>query len=330
MGNEKEIQECLARVNTFRTVHGVDELTLDKELCKKASEWATKLAEKDGLEHSPRDFRENEGENLSGFTGNQPILSSIDRWYAEEKDYDYKVAKFAGNIGHFTQIVWKDTKKFGIGWAKSSTGWNYVVARFSPPGNVIMTPPGEEECFRKNVPRPDRTLQRTFQTMKITREVTEPKKFEPLTNKVRKEFVEKANEIRREHKVNPLSEDKDLTKTAQKWADKMANNDKADNGPEEDQGECLYSYSGPNFLLNGALTAWYAGSQKFNFKKPGWQQGCGNFTQLVWADSNAVGVGAAVSKTGKVYVCARFTPPGNLIITPPGEEATFKKNVFPN
>lgn len=88
--------ECLARVNTFRTVHGVDELTLDKELCKKASEWAAKLAEKDGLEHSPRDFRENEGENLSGFTGNQPILSSIDRWYAEEKDYDYKVAKFAG------------------------------------------------------------------------------------------------------------------------------------------------------------------------------------------------------------------------------------------
>ena len=64
------------------------------------SGWAPRgsLAEKDGLEHSPRDYRENEGENLSGFTGNQPIISSIDRWYAEEKDYDYKTAKFAGRF----------------------------------------------------------------------------------------------------------------------------------------------------------------------------------------------------------------------------------------
>jgi len=330
MGKDKEIKECLERVNVFRTVHGTEELTLDKKLCEKAQDWAKTLAKKDGLEHSPRDYRENEGENLSGHTGDQSIITSIDRWYAEEKDYDYKANKFAGNIGHFTQLIWKDTKKFGIGWAKSSTGWTYVVARFSPPGNVIITPPGEEECFRRNVPRPDRTLQLTFQTMRITKEVTEPKKFEPLTNKDRKEFLEKTNQIRRDHKVTPLTEDKDLTKSAQKWAEKIADNDKAENGTDEDQGECLYSYSGPNFMLNGALTAWYGGSEKYNFKKPGWQQGCGNFTQLVWSSSTHVGVGAAESKSGKVYVCARFKPPGNLIVTPPGEEETFKTNVYPS
>ena len=72
--------------------------------------------------------------------------------------------------------------------------------------------------------------------------MTEPKKFESLTGKDRKEFCDKTNQIRRDHKVNPLIEDKDLTKAAQKWADKMANNDKAENGPEDDHGECLFSY----------------------------------------------------------------------------------------
>lgn len=337
MANDKEVKECcyimtqcFERINLFRSVHGADSVTLDADLCEKADKWAKELAEKDGLEHSPRDYRENEGENLSGFTGNQPIISSIDRWYAEEKDYDYKTAKFAGNIGHFTQIVWKDSKKFGISWAKSSSGWTYVVARFSPPGNVIITPPGEEECFRKNVQKPDRTLQKTFQTMKITREVHEPKKFEPVTSSHRVAFVKKINEIRKDHKVNPLTEEKDLNKSAQKWADSMAKNDKAENGPGDDMGECLYSYSGPNFQLNSALTAWYGGCEKYNFRKPGWQQGCGNFTQLVWAETTTVGVGAAESKSGKIYVCARFQPPGNMIITPPGEEATFIKNVFSN
>jgi len=89
--------ECLDRVNNFRAVHGADELALDKKLSQKASDWAKKMAEKDGLEHSPRDYRENEGENLSGFTGTQPIITAVDRWYAEEKDYDYKTAKFAGS-----------------------------------------------------------------------------------------------------------------------------------------------------------------------------------------------------------------------------------------
>ena len=85
-------------------------------------------------------------------------------------------------------------------------------------------------------------INQTFQTMKITREVHEPKKFEPVTSSHRVAFVKKINEIRKDHKVNPLTEEKDLNKSAQKWADSMAKNDKAENGPGDDMGECLYSY----------------------------------------------------------------------------------------
>ena len=99
--------------------------------------------------------------------------------------------------------------------------------------------------------------------------------------------------------------------------------------------------SGPNFKLSGAVDAWHGGKEKYNFNKPGWQPGSGNFTQLVWADTENFGVAAAQSKvrfkknwknlifkSGKIYVCARFSPPGNVIVTPPGEAACFEKNVF--
>ena len=33
----------------------------------------------------------------------------------------------------------------GVGWAKSSTGWTYICARFDPTGNMVVTPPGEGE-----------------------------------------------------------------------------------------------------------------------------------------------------------------------------------------
>ena len=60
-----------------------------------------------------KDDRGDSGENIAGHTGTQPITQSIDRWYAEEKDYDYKNAKFSGiktesnimNFFHFSCLL---------------------------------------------------------------------------------------------------------------------------------------------------------------------------------------------------------------------------------
>ena len=87
---------------------------------------------------------------------------------------------------------------------------------------------------------------------------------------------------------------------------------------------------------------WYSGREKYDFNNPGFKPGAGNFTQLVWADSKKMGVGAAQAKryffrksgffsksfSGKIYVVARFQPSGNIIMTPPGEKETFNKNVL--
>ena len=52
--------------------------------------------------------------------------------------------------GHFTQVVWRDTKSVGVGYAQNEcNGYTaiFVVANYFPPGNWM----GE---FEKEVDRP--------------------------------------------------------------------------------------------------------------------------------------------------------------------------------
>jgi len=318
-----QINECLKRVNDFRAIHDVPPLTLNRQLTAEAQKWAETLADKDCLEHSPKETRiSGEGENLSGFTGNQDIVTAFDRWYAEEKDYDYKKNKFVSNAGNFTQLVWANTKEMGLGWAKSNTGWTYVCARFNPTGNIVVTPPGEEECMKENVKKPNR------REAKSLKKQMEQLNFHTPTKDEISSFVAELNSIRSDHQVKALEHSKDLQKAAQKWADHLAKQDKPENSSEQDQGECLFSYSGPSFELKTALKVWYGGKEKYDFNNPGFKPGSGNFTQLVWADSKEMGIAASEAKSGKIYVVARFKPSGNIIMTPPGERETFNRNVL--
>lgn len=38
--------------------------------------------------------------------------------------------------GHFTAMVWKSSKKLGVGKAVASDGSTFVVARYFPAGNI--------------------------------------------------------------------------------------------------------------------------------------------------------------------------------------------------
>lgn len=51
--------------------------------------------------------------------------------------YDFRNPGFKSGTGHFTQIVWQETKELGMAKVKSSDGKIIVVARYRPPGNVI-------------------------------------------------------------------------------------------------------------------------------------------------------------------------------------------------
>ena len=51
--------------------------------------------------------------------------------------YDFKKPGFKSGTGHFTQVVWKETKVLGIAKAKSNDGKIFVVARYHPAGNYM-------------------------------------------------------------------------------------------------------------------------------------------------------------------------------------------------
>jgi len=56
------------------------------------------------------------------------------------KSYNFKNPSFTSSAGHFTQLVWKDSRKLslGLGIGKMN-GMNsfYCVAQYAPAGNFL-------------------------------------------------------------------------------------------------------------------------------------------------------------------------------------------------
>ena len=60
---------------------------------------------------------------------------ATENWYSEIKDFDFSNKVFGMNTGHFTQVVWKGSTKFGAAISQADNGQNFCVGRYSPGGN---------------------------------------------------------------------------------------------------------------------------------------------------------------------------------------------------
>lgn len=69
----------------------------------------------------------------------------VEHWYAENVNHSYGKEPSTLKTGHFTQVVWHDSRELGVGMAKNRTGQIFVVANYDPPGNFIGS-------FAENVP----------------------------------------------------------------------------------------------------------------------------------------------------------------------------------
>ena len=81
------------------------------------------------------------GENLAWNSESEEVKCSIPvkLWYNEWKFYNYKKPNINGETGHFTQVVWKSSRRIGCGQAVSygKVGGTYTVCNYDPPGNVL-------------------------------------------------------------------------------------------------------------------------------------------------------------------------------------------------
>ncbi|XP_073825789.1 uncharacterized protein [Musca autumnalis] len=126
--------ECLEEHNKRRALHGCEPMVLNRNLCNLANDWAIHLTKTRSMYHRPgNDY----GENIYQLINRDPTAEdAVKAWYDEINKYKYSKPGFSTGTGHFTQVVWVDTKEMGVGRAKVDN-MTFIVCNYNPPGNVM-------------------------------------------------------------------------------------------------------------------------------------------------------------------------------------------------
>ncbi len=134
--------------NTYRTLHATANMSSNSAAEQVAQNYAKYLADNSLWLHS---HTAGYGENLAK-TWSSQVTSLSDcakygakfaqMWYDEIAFYDYSnpgknKPGTTNAIGHFTQLVWKDSTGLGCGLAIGPDYYVYGVCEYTPPGNYI-------------------------------------------------------------------------------------------------------------------------------------------------------------------------------------------------
>lgn len=123
--------------NDVRAEVGTDPLTWSAAAAAVAKAYANEC----NWGHNPD--RQGYGENIYGSSPGSVAADVVSSWADEKKNYDVDTGQCSGGeCGHYTQIVWRDTKAVGCAKAtcdKNSPfgggSWDYWVCDYDPPGN---------------------------------------------------------------------------------------------------------------------------------------------------------------------------------------------------
>lgn len=148
----------LAVHNRERALVGAPPLQWDSMLADHAASYGPTLARLGALVHSPRENRPGERENLAmAWHGTMSAEQLVGMWSREKlllepgssgpkcpKQFGclrFPAVSRTGrweDIAHYTQMVWASTSR--VGCAIYSADWDYLICRYSPPGNIDGKP----------------------------------------------------------------------------------------------------------------------------------------------------------------------------------------------
>lgn len=124
--------DCLNAHNLARSNHGIAPLEWDSDLAKGAKSYSATLKV---MKHSGK---VGVGENLywtSTGTHSGICSDATNAWMKEELVFKSQTkaqqSVFNSQTGHYTQVIWKNTKAIGCGSANG-----YVTCNYKPPGNL--------------------------------------------------------------------------------------------------------------------------------------------------------------------------------------------------
>jgi uncharacterized protein YkwD len=140
------VKSVMAVHNQERALVGVSPLTWNDTLAADAQTWAEHVATTGDFAHST--CSECYGENLAArnHTTAVPVAQELANWVSEKNNYkgepfDPTTQTNASNVyAHYTQMVWNNTSQIGCG-TDSGGGVDYVVCRYTPPGNILGQTP---------------------------------------------------------------------------------------------------------------------------------------------------------------------------------------------
>ena len=119
--------------NRKRKRHCAKPLEWSAKLADVAQGWADKLAKRGcPLEHNDSEY----GENLA--VGTASVMTgerAVDIWYDENDKYKYGPNEASSETGHFTQVVWRKSRRLGCGTAECGDK-RLWVCNYDPPGNM--------------------------------------------------------------------------------------------------------------------------------------------------------------------------------------------------
>lgn len=132
----------LSAHNGEREKFGSSPLVWNPELAQDAKRWAARLAERNKMQHAGHEERKGAGENLwSGTRGHYDPERMIGAFIAEKKHFKpgefpkVSTTKRWSDVGHYTQLIWPETREVGCAIAENRTD-EFLVCRYLPAGNV--------------------------------------------------------------------------------------------------------------------------------------------------------------------------------------------------
>ncbi|MXP25212.1 SCP-like extracellular [Altererythrobacter indicus] len=136
-------KDLLSGHNNERKRVGLPPLLWSDRLAFDAYQWAQQLAADGQLRHSSSRQRGNAGENLwAGTIGYYRMSDAMDAFLSERSDFKSGVfpdVSRSGNwqdVGHYTQIIWPETKEVGCALARGRS-FDFLVCRYWPAGNIV-------------------------------------------------------------------------------------------------------------------------------------------------------------------------------------------------
>ncbi|MBV8435969.1 MAG: hypothetical protein JOY95_00470 [Silvibacterium sp.] len=125
------------------------------------------------------------------------------------------------------------------------------------------------------------------------------------------------NAKRADVKVPPLTWSTQLAAVAQRWADRLAQDEGCNlvHTKNNIYGENLFGGEGRAFTSLDASRAWYSEISKYHYgvvTESNWYP-TGHYTQMVWRSTTQLGMGQATCPNGGIVIVAEYNPRGNYL-----------------